>query len=126
VAVRSKSTVPEVLTGEVITEPVVLPSRGQVPQGFHLVWNIIKTVLFFILRMLRPVLRIVVAIVSGFCFLVAITLLILAWFHGWAGSFVLGAAGFFGGALICSALTWYYDVLLLKLTPEGYELTLWS
>lgn len=30
------------------------------------------------------------------------------------------------GRCVSSALTWYYDVLLLKLTPGGYQLTLWS
>jgi hypothetical protein len=38
----------------------------------------------------------------------------------------VGAGGFLLGVVVSSALTWYYDVLLLKLTPEGYQLTLWS
>jgi hypothetical protein len=58
--------------------------------------------------------------------MVAITLLTLAWFHGWSGSFLWGAGGFFLGAVTSSALSWYYDVPLLKLTPEGYQLVLWS
>jgi len=66
------------------------------------------------------------AIVGGLCLLVAITLLILGWFHGWSGSFLGGAGEFFLGAVASSALSWYYDVLLLKLTPEGYQLVLWS
>jgi hypothetical protein len=125
VAVRSESTVPEVLVGEVVTEPVAVP-RGGVPYGIHLVWKILGTFLFYTLRMLRPFLRIVMAIVSGLCVLVAITLMILGWLHGWSGSFLWGAGGFLLGAVVSSALTWYYDVLLLKLTPEGYQLTLWS
>ncbi len=124
-AVRSDSTVPEVVVGEVVTEPVAGP-RGGVPYGIHLVWKIFGTFLFFALRMLRPFLRIVMAIVSGLCVLVSITLVILGWLHGWSGSFLWGAGGFFFGAVVSSALTWYYDVLLLKLTPEGYQLTLWS
>jgi hypothetical protein len=125
VAVRSESTVPEVLVGEVVTGPVAVP-HGGVPYGIHLVWKIFGTFLFFTLRMLRPFLRIVMAIVSGLCILVAITLVILGWLHGWSGSFLWGAGGFLLGAVVSSALTWYYDVLLLKLTPEGYQLTLWS
>ncbi len=124
-AVRSESTVPEVLVGEVVTGPVAVP-RGGVPYGIHLVWKIFGTFLFFTLRLLRPFLRIVMAIVSGLCVLVAITLVILGWLHGWSGSFLWGAGGFFLSALVSSALTWYYDVLLLQLTPEGYQLTLWS
>ena len=124
-AVRTESTVPEVLVGEVVTEPVAVP-RGGVPYGIHLVRKILGTFLFFTLRMLRPFLRIVMAIVSGLCVLVALTLVILGWLHGWSGSFLWGAGGFFLGAVVSSALTWYYDVLLLKLTPEGYQLTLWS
>jgi hypothetical protein len=125
VAVRSESTVPEVLVSEVVTGPVAV-SRGGVPYGIQLVWKIFGTFLFFTLRMLRPLLRIVMAIVSGLCVLVAITLVILGWLHGWSVSFLWGAGGFFLGAMASSALTWYYDVLLLKLTPEGYQLTLWS
>jgi len=125
VAVRNESTVPEVLVGEVVTGSVAVPREG-VPYGIHLVWKIFGTFLFFTLRMLRPFLRIVMAIVSGLCILVAITLVILGWLHGWSGSFLWGAGGFFLGAVVSSALTWYYDVLLLKLTPEGYQLTLWS
>jgi hypothetical protein len=125
VAVGTKSTPQEVLVGEVVTEPVVLP-RARLPYAFHIVWNLVRTLLFFTLRMLRPFLRIVMAIVSGLSLLVAITLVILGCFHGWSGSFVWGAGGFFLGAVVCSALTWYYDVLLLKLTPEGYQLMLWS
>ena len=124
-AVRSESTVPEVLVGEVVTEPVAV-RRGGVPYGIHLVCKIFGTFLFFTLRMLRPFLRIVMAIVSGLCVLVTITLVILGWLHGWSGSFLWGAGGFLLGAVVCSALTWYYDVLVLKLTPEGYQLTLWS
>jgi len=125
VAVRGESTVPEVLVGEVVTEPVAFP-RGGVPYGIHLVWKVFGTFLFFTLRMLRPFLRIVMAIVSGLCVLVSITLVILGWLRGRSGSFLWGAGGFFVGAVVSSALTWYYDVLLLKLTPEGYQLTLWS
>ena len=124
-AVRTESTVPEVLVGEVVTGPVAVP-RGGVLYGIHLVWKILGTFLFFTLRMLRPFLRIVMAIVSGLCVLVATTLVILSWLHGWSGSFLWGAGGFLLGAVASSALTWYYDVLLLKLTPEGYQLTLWS
>lgn len=124
-AVRSESTVPEVLVGEVVTGPEAVP-RGGVPYGIHLVWKILGTFLFFALRMLRPFLRVVMAIASGLCILVSITLVILGWLHGWSGSFLWGAGGFLFGAVVSSALTWYYDVLLLKLTPEGYQLTLWS
>ena len=124
-AVRSESAVPEVLVGEDVPKPVALP-RGRVPYAIYLVWTILGTFLFFTLRMLRPFLRIVMAIVSGLCVLVSITLVILGWLHGWSGSFLWGAGGFFVGAVVSSALTWYYDVLLLKLTPEGYQLTLWS
>ena len=123
--VQSESTVPEVLVGEVVTGSVAVPREG-VPYGIHLVGKIFGTFLFFTLRMLRPFLRIVMAIVSGLCILVSITLVILGWLHGWSGSFLWGAGGFFLGAVFSSALTWYYDVLLLKLTPEGYQLTLWS
>jgi hypothetical protein len=119
VAVRSKNAGPEIVTGEIVTEPVVLapeqiPSlavhqgQGGLPFGFQLVWNVIRTFLFFTLRMLRPFLRIVMAIVSGMCLLMAITLMILSWFHGWSSSFLWGAAGFFLGAVISSGLTWYY------------------
>ena len=124
-AVRTESTVPEVLVGEVVTGPVAVP-QGGVPHGIHLVWKIFGTFLFFTLRMLRPFLRIVMVIVSGLCFLVAITLVILGWLHGWSGSFLWGAGGFCLGAVVSSALTWCYDLLLLKLTPEAYQLTLWS
>ena len=124
-AVRSKGTVSEVLVGEVVAGPVAVP-RGRVPSGILLVWKLLRTFLFFTLRMLRPFLRIVMALVGGLCVLVAITLLILAWFRGWSGSFLWGAGEFFLGAVVSSALSWYYDVLLLKLTPEGYQLVLWS
>lgn len=64
--------------------------------------------------------------VGGFCLLLTITILILAWYRGWPDSFLWDAAGIFVTAVVCSGLSWYYDVILLKLTPDGYQLlTVW-
>jgi hypothetical protein len=94
--------------------------------GLALIWKFIRTVLFFLLRMLRPFVRIALALVAGFCILMTIAVLVLAWYRGWPESVLWEAGGFFLMAVICSALSWCYDVILLKLTPEGYQLVLWS
>jgi hypothetical protein len=76
--------------------------------------------------MLRPLLRFAMALLGGLCLLLATTLLIVSGYRGWQGHSLCDAGMAFVVALLCSAVTWYYDVILLKLTPEGYQLALWS
>jgi hypothetical protein len=138
VAVRAKLPARQVLVGEVVREPVQLPRPRHISSaplrtigagvlyGLALIWRFIRTVLFFVLRTLRPFVRIALALVAGFCVLMTIAVVVLAWYRGWAESVLWQAGGFFLVAVICCALSWYYDVILLMLTPEGYQLALWS
>ena len=70
--------------------------------------------------------RIALALVAGFCVLMTIAVVVLACYRGWAESLLWQAGGFLLIAVVCSALSWYYDAILLKLTPEGYQLALCS
>jgi hypothetical protein len=85
-----------------------------------------RTLLFLLLRMFRPLLRLVMVFAVGLCLLMTMTLLVVGFYRGWAEPFLRDAGVAFLAAFVCSALTWYYDVLLMKLTPEGYQLVLWS
>jgi hypothetical protein len=64
--------------------------------------------------------RIALALVAGFCVLMTIAVVVLVWYRGWAEPVLWQAGGFFAIAVICSALSWYYDIFLLKLMPRPY------
>jgi hypothetical protein len=83
-----------------------------------------KYLLFLMLRMLRPFLRVTMALLAGFCLLMTLTLLILSSYRGWPEPWLWDAGVAFLISFLCLAIGWCYDALLLKLTPEGYVLIL--
>jgi hypothetical protein len=131
-----------ILTGEVISGPEVLSPRP--PDGTQwrgtptpasgaasvlsftllLGWKLLKRVLFFLLGTLRPEVRIIVGLVTGFSLFASVLLFVISWYHNWRTDFVWESGGFFVVAIVCSALLWYYDVLLMKLAPEDFQLVL--
>jgi hypothetical protein len=131
-----------IVTGEVISGPAVLPPRPRDgtpwrkrPQTVYgaasvlaflllLGWKLFKRVLFFLLGTLRPVVRIIVGLASAFSLFASVLLLVISWYQNWRPDFLWESGGFFVLAMVCSALLWYYDVLLMKLTPEGFQVVL--
>jgi hypothetical protein len=87
-------------------------------------WKLFKRVLFFLLGTLRPVVRIIVGLASAFSLFASVLLFVVSWYQNWRTDFVWESGGFFVVAIVCSALLWYYDVLLMKLAPEDFQLVL--
>lgn len=83
-----------------------------------------KYLLFLILRMFRPFLRLMTAVLAGLCLLMTLTLLVLSSYRGWPEPWLWDAGVAFLISFLCSTITWCYDLLLLKLTPEGFLLIL--
>ena len=133
-----------ILTGEVISGPEVLPPRPHEetqwrkgPQAVYgadsvlaflllLGWKLVKRVLFFLLSTLRPVVRIIVGLASAFSLFASVLLLAISWYQNWRTDFLWESGGFFVVAIACSALLWYYDVVLINLTPEGFQVVLFQ
>jgi len=131
-----------ILTGEVISGPEVLPPRPRertqwrgrpTPAsgaasvlGFTLVLGrkLLKRVLFIFLGTLRPVVRIIVGLVTAFSLFASVLLFVISWYQNWRTDFLWESGGFFVVAMVCSALLWYYDVLLMQLVPKGFQVVL--
>jgi hypothetical protein len=79
--------------------------------------------LFFLLGTLRPVIRIIVGLATDFSLFASVLLFVISWYQ-WRTDFLWESGGFFVVAMVGSALLWYYDVLLMKLAPEGFQLVL--
>ena len=131
-----------ILTGEVISGPEVLPPRPRdgiqcrkTQQAVYgaasvlaflllLGWKLVKRVLFFLLGTLRPLVRIIVGLATAFSLFASVLLFVISWYQNWRTDFLWESGGFFVIAMVCSALLWYYDVLLMQLVPEGFQLVL--
>jgi hypothetical protein len=106
-----------------VTGPV-LPSARYAARGLSLLTKSIGLLLFFIVRTFRPLVRIVLGLIAGFTLLGCIISLAGAGYRNWPTNLLWVSGGMFAAALVCSALLWYYDMVLLKLTPEGVDLIL--
>jgi hypothetical protein len=133
-----------ILTGEVISGPEVLPPQHRdgtqwrrTPRlvsgaasvlAFLLLlgWKLVKRVLFFLLGTLRPVVRIIVGLATAFSLFASVLSFVISWYQNWRTDFMWESGGFFVVAMVCSALLWYYDVVLIKLTPEGFQVVLFQ
>ena len=108
----------------VVTAQVLPPSRYAV-RGFSVLARSIGLLLFFVVRTFRPIVRIVLGLIAGFTLFGCVISFAVAWYQHWPTILLWVSGGMFTAAVACSVFLWYYDVLLLKLTPEGYQLTLW-
>jgi len=133
-----------IVTGEVISGPEVLPPRHRdgtqwrkTPRAVYgaasvlaflllLGWKLVKRVLFFLLSTLRPVVRIIVGLATAFSLFACVLLFVISWYQNWRTDFLWESAGFFAVAIVCSALLWYYDVVLIKLTPKAFQVVLFQ
>ena len=109
------------IEGQVVRAQVLPPSR-YVARGFSRLACSIGLVLFFVLRTFRPVVRIALGLVAGFTIFGCIISFLAAWYQNWPANLLWVSGGMFAVATACSALLWYYDLLLLKLTPHGVDL----
>lgn len=83
--------------------------------------RVLKTILFHFLYTFRGLVLLVLRFLSGLSlFAFAGTALFGAGVVPWSDKLKMLAFG-----LGIGALSWYYDALLLKLAPEGVELTLY-
>lgn len=86
----------------------------------------LKNSLFFSLMMLRYLIRYVLGLACALLFLAMWVFLLLSWWNHWNFSMLETAGVMFLGSLAFRALIWYYDLLILKFVPRGYQLYLWN
>lgn len=106
-----------------------VPTMAAIGSGRKLarfIWTLVRAVLFFTLRVLRPFIILPLRIVGGICVIVSLVLVGLSWHNGWRMSMLETAGGSFLVAVGLSALSWYYDMLLLKLAPQGVQLLVFN
>jgi len=72
------------------------------------------------------VVRIALRLVAGFTLLGCIISFGAAWYQNWPAKFLWTSGGMLGVSVICSVFLWYYDMLLLRLRPEGVDLVLFT
>lgn len=81
---------------------------------------------FFSLLMFRALIRYMLRLACAFSFLAAWILLFLSWSNHWNLSMLQNAGVMFVGSLALRASIWYYDLLILKFVPRGYQFYLWN
>jgi hypothetical protein len=95
-------------------------------RGILSLLKLVRLALFFVLRTLRPVVRIVLGLLAGLLLLGSLISFAAAWYQHWPTNLLWFGGSFFVISVVCSALLRYYDMLLLRLTPEGVDLVLFN
>ncbi|MGH9864906.1 MAG: hypothetical protein ACRD4H_05760 [Candidatus Acidiferrales bacterium] len=118
------------VTGQVLLPPlrvgVAMPNLVMplghvavgVVHGLHWLWKSLRLLLFFVLLTLRPLVRILFGLISGFSLLGCAISFAIAWSQNWRSDLLWATAGMFAAAVVCSALLWQYDMILLRRAPE--------
>ena len=114
-----------VIEGQVVTGQVLAPERYAV-RGFSLLARFIGLALFFILRTFRPLVRVLLGLIAGFTLLGCMISFGVGWYENWPSKFLWISAAMFGASVVCSVFLWYYDMLLLRLRPEGVDMVLFN
>jgi hypothetical protein len=104
----------------------ILPPVRYAARGLSSLAKFIGLALFFILRTFRPLVRVLLGLIAGFTLLGSVVSFVVAWYANWPAKFLWTSAGMLGGSVVCSAFLWYYDMLLLRLTPEGVDMFLFN
>jgi len=86
----------------------------------------IGLLLFFVLRTFRPVVRILPGLLAGFALWECIISFDVAWYQNWPAKFLWTGGRMLSASVVCSVFLWYYDMLTLRLTPEGVVMVLFN
>ena len=114
-----------VIEGQGVTGQVLPPVRYAV-RGLSLLAKFVGLLLFFVLRTLRPLVRILLGLIAGFTLLGCIISFGVAWYENWPAKFLWTSGGMLSASVVCSVFLWYYDMLLLRLTPGGVDMALFN
>ncbi len=114
-----------VIEGQVVTGQVLPPVR-YAARGFSLLAKSIGLLLFFVLRTFRPLVRVLLGIIAGLTLMGCIISFAVAWYQNWPAKFLWTSAGLLGASVVCSVFLWYYDMLILRLTPAGVDMVLFN
>jgi hypothetical protein len=114
-----------VIEGQVVTGEVQPPARYAV-RGFSVLPNFIRVLLFFVLRTFRPLVRILLGLIAGFTLLGCVISFAAAWYQNWPAKFLWTSGGMLAVSITCSMFLWYYDMLILRLTPQGVDMVLFN
>ena len=114
-----------VIEGQVVRGQVLPPVR-YAARGFSLLAKSIGLLLFFVLRTFRPLVRVLLGMIAGFTLLGCIISFAVAWYQNWPAKFLWTSGGMLGASVVCSVFLWYYDMLILRLRPEGVDMVLFN
>ena len=114
-----------VIESQVLTGQVLAPERYAV-RVFSLLAKFIGVALFFILRTFRPLVRVLLGLIAGFTLLGGVISFAVAWYENWPAKSLWTSTAMFGASVVCSVFLWYYDMLLLRLRPEGVDMVLFN
>ena len=122
-AIWREATNGSVIEGQVVTGQV-LPPVWYAVRGLSQLAKFVGLLLFFVLRTFRPLVRILLGLISGLSLLGCIISFGVARYESWPPNVLWVSGGLFTVAVVCSVVLWYYDMVLLRLTPEGVDLVL--
>ena len=123
-AIWREATNGSVIEGQVVTGQVL--AARYAAGGLSLLAKFIGLLLFFILRTFRPLVRVLLGLIAGFTLLGCIISFGAAWYENWPAKFLWTSFGMFSASAACSVFLWYYDILILRLAPEGAEMVLFN
>jgi hypothetical protein len=104
----------------------VLPPVSYAARGFSSLAKFIGLLLFFVLRTFRPLVRVLLGLIAGFTLIGWVISFGVAWYENWPAKFLWTSAGMLGASVVCSVFLWYYDMLILRLRPEGVDMVLFN
>ena len=113
------------IEGQVVTGEVQPPARYAV-RGFSVLAKFIRVLLFFVLRTFRPLVRILLGLIAGFTLLGCVISFAAAWYQNWPARLLWTSGWMLSASVVCSVFLWYYDMLILRLTPEGVDMVLFN
>ncbi len=113
-----------VIEGQVAGQ--VLPPVRYAARGFSSLAKFIGLLLFFVLRTFRPLVRVLLGMIAGFTLLACIISFAVAWYQNWPAKFLWTSGGMLSASVVCSVVLWYYDMLILRLRPEGVDMVLFN
>ena len=122
-AIWREAEIGSIIEGQVVTRQVLPPTR-YAARGFSMLAKFVGLLLFFVLRTFRPLVRILLGLISGLSLLGCIISFGVAWYESWSSKFLWTSGGMLSASVVCSVFLWYYDMLLLRLRPEGADMVL--
>ena len=70
--------------------------------------------------------RVLLGLIAGFTLLACVISFGVAWYENWPAKFLWTSGGMLSASVVCSVFLWYYDMLLLRLTPGGVDMALFN